>query len=135
MLRGKVYVINDPHLVQAAFRNSKAISFVPLVNEYIAKIQEMSTSARENYTQDGMHERMMQLFTSKMAGSSLHQMNKVAIKEIYQVVTDQGIVAGMEIENLWDWVRDMMTMITTTTLFGRDRNPFRNNPHLIKYYW
>lgn len=140
MMGGKIYVINSPQLVQAAFKNSKGISFIPIVNEYISRIHELSPSARQNYTQDGMHERMMQIFTSTMAGGSLRQMNVVAVKEIYRMFEDnhgtkvQGTTVK-EVESLWKWVRDMMTMITTTTFLGAEHNPWRNDPSLVEAYW
>jgi hypothetical protein len=139
MLNGKVYVINSPQLVQAAFRN-KAISFAPLVNEYISRMHELSSSARGAYIKDGMHERMMQLFATRMAGESLRRMNNVALKEIYQTLSGPNDLKSqertvIEVENLWTWLRNIMTMVTTTTLLGVEKNPWKKDPSLVEAYW
>lgn len=127
-------MINSPQLVQAAFRN-KALSFAPLVNEYVGRMHELSFSARRTYTEDGMHERMMQLFTMKMAGKSLQRMNGVAMREMNSIFRDSTASKPQEVESLWVWLRNIMTVVTTTTLLGVDKNPWKKDPSLIEAYW
>jgi len=131
-------VINSPQLVQAAFRN-QSLSLAPLVNEYVGRMHELSPSARRSYAEDGMHERMMQLFITRMSGESLKRMNTVAMREMNSIFQGSSASRGqekrvIETENLWLWLRNIMTVVTTTALLGQ-KNPWKKDPSLIEAYW
>lgn len=77
--------------------------------EYVGRMRELTTTARRTYAEDGMHERMMQLFITKMSGESLKRMNGVAMREIGSVFQDSFVSESrettvMEVESLWLWL-------------------------------
>ncbi|KAI1808931.1 cytochrome P450 [Daldinia bambusicola] len=130
LLHRKVYVINSPTLVQAAFANRR-LSFMPFVVDFVRRMDELSPSARGIYAD--IHPQVMQSISTHMTGKQLKRMNSVQLKEFLPYLPEDGVV--LEVENLWFWLRDILTVGTTSMLFGARDNPWKKHPSLVKAYW
>jgi hypothetical protein len=134
MLRGKVYVINSPDLAQAAFC-SQSLSFAPFVTEFVDRIDELSPSAKAAYSERGLHSGLMKIFAATMAGDSAKSMSAVALGEFCRLLPGSDTVTGIDVPDLWIWIRDIMTISTTSILLGTKHNPWIKDPSLIETYW
>ncbi|KAI1477443.1 cytochrome P450 [Daldinia eschscholtzii] len=130
LLHRKVYVINSPTLVQAAFANRR-LSFMPFVVDFVKRMDELSPAARGIYGE--IHPQVMQSISTHMTGKQLKRMNSVQLKEFLPYLPENGVV--LEIENLWFWLRDILTVGTTSMLFGATDNPWKKHPSLVNAYW
>ncbi|KAI1381879.1 cytochrome P450 [Hypoxylon crocopeplum] len=132
LLHKKVYVINSPIFVSAAFSN-KNLSFGPFIIDFVQRMEELSVTARRAYSEEGMHTKLMQIFSMYMTGRYLRSMNSVQLEEIFRYLPGCG--PGVETENLWIWLRDILTLGKTTMLLGSRNNPWKNDHSLIEDYW
>jgi hypothetical protein len=129
MLWGKVYAIWDPFLSQAALK-SRACSFdafsmdfagkvLGLTDESVRGIRETNVFADFNV---GIHEGLRPVHVAEMssiAGAQIAaRLNKIG-------------TTGFEIPNLFEWVREVISLATTKALFGKE-NPFEKDPSLIE---
>ncbi|KAI2623105.1 cytochrome P450 [Hypoxylon sp. NC1633] len=130
LLHRKIYVINSPDLVQSAFAN-KNLSFSPFIVDFVKRMDELSPFARQAYPD--MHPKVMQCILSYMTGKHLKKMSSVQLDELFQKLPISG--PGLEVENLWFWLRDNLTVGTTSMLFGARHNPWKKNPSLVQAYW
>ncbi|KAI1466125.1 cytochrome P450 [Daldinia caldariorum] len=130
LLHRKVYVINSPTLVQAAFANRR-LSFMPFVVDFVKRMDELSPSARGIYAE--IHPQVMQSISTHMTGKQLKRKNSVQLKEFFPYLPEDGV--ALEVDNLWFWLRDILTVGTTSMLFGPKDNPWKKHPSLVKAYW
>ncbi|KAJ6789190.1 hypothetical protein PWT90_05911 [Aphanocladium album] len=131
MLGRKVYVINSPSLVQAAFANPN-LSFGPFVKDFVARMDELSPAARKAYSEEGIHSSVMQIFSTYMTGTPLKRMKAVMLKELIQTLPESG--PGLELDSLWIWLRNALSVGTTSMLLGQKHNPFKDMA-LVEAYW
>ncbi|KAG8169722.1 hypothetical protein KVR01_000467 [Diaporthe batatas] len=132
MLGRKVYVINNPILIQAAFTNTK-LSFGPFVIDFVGRMDELSASARRAYVEEGMHARVKQIFSTHMTGQPLKKMNTVLLTQLMLHLPGNGSV--VEVKSLWVWLRNILTVGSTSMLLGARNNPFRTDAALVEAYW
>lgn len=144
VLLGKVYVVGSPSLAQAIFRN-KNLSFAPFVVEFVHRMEDLSDSAKQAYA-EGLHGSVMKLFAARMNGSARKKMAVVALQELVRLLPgDRGMPQSEMSESstgpveqdhdLWIWLRDIMTVVTSSSLLGKDNNPWVKDPSLVKAYW
>ncbi|CAK4034141.1 cytochrome P450 [Lecanosticta acicola] len=139
MLHRKAYVLGSPSTVQAAFR-SKAISFAPFAVDFVSRMDVLSPEAKKAYA-EGLHEAVIQTFSSTMSGSSLRRMNAVALQEVARLLPDPFAASAdrlsnaLEVQDIWSWLRSVMTISTTSSLFGEQNNPWVKDPSLVETYW
>ena len=138
---GKVYVINSPSFAQAVFRN-KNLSFAPFVVEFVHRMDDLSAKAKQAYA-EGLHTSVMQLFASRMNGVRRKRMAATALRELARLLPqscESGYVDNTDdesipTENLWLWLRAVLTVSTTSSLLGEEHTPWRQNPYLVASYW
>lgn len=131
MLTRKAYIIGSPSAVHAAFRK-KDISFAPFAKEFVCRMDVLSPGAKKAYA-EGLHEAVIQTFSSTMHGRALEDMNAVALDEVARLLPDgEGAVP---VADTWHWLRSVMTLSATTALFGREHNPFNIDASLVDTYW
>ncbi|KAF4980542.1 hypothetical protein FZEAL_3477 [Fusarium zealandicum] len=149
MLSGKIYAIYDPQLVQPALR-SKVASFEPFVVDFAQKTFGLS---EETFSKVKTHD-CFNNFTDAIHASfqtpMLHRMNVhflASISAKMDPISDgtvranqvnagreEVISGGLQVENLYLWCRDVMSLATAKALYG-DHDPFGGNPSLINEMW
>lgn len=132
LLNKKVYVINSPALVNAAFAN-KNLSFGPFIIDFVKRMDELSPVARKAYVEEGMHAQLMQAFSTYMTGKHLKNMISVQLGEVFRHLPCEAL--SMEVPDLWLYLRDILTLGKTTMLLGSRNNPWKRDPSLIESYW
>ncbi len=136
MLWGKIYAIWDPQLAQNTLRTSTA-SFDPLVVEFAQKSFGLS---EETFAKIRNNPDLVPSFTeaihASMKASYVHEMNVNALNYISQVLdsSQPGGDDGIDIPNLYLWLREIISSATLKTLFGKE-NPFEKDPSLIESLW
>ncbi|KAF7155506.1 hypothetical protein CNMCM6106_004652 [Aspergillus hiratsukae] len=141
VLHGKAYVVSSPSFAQAVFRN-KALSFAPFVVEFVHRMEDLSAPAKRAYA-EGLHTQVMQLFAARMNGSARKKMAAVALQELARLLPhhrlSEGDIAGSPsnspVQDLWLWLRTIMTVSTTSSLLGTTNNPWIKDHSLVESYW
>ncbi|KEQ78829.1 cytochrome P450 [Aureobasidium pullulans EXF-150] len=142
LLTGKAYVVGCPSTIQASFRN-RDISFAPFAIEFVDRMDVLSQAAKKAYA-EGLHETVIKTFHSTMNGASLRKMNVVALQEVARLLPGGATepadpqtgcqTTSVQVEDVWVWLRDIMTISTTTALFGKKNSPWLKHPSLVKTY-
>lgn len=137
MLNGKLYVITDPVMVQNAFRN-KRLSFDPFALEFAQRMLGVSdeTMVPVRFTGDEKNPGFLSEFVHEihgaMVGQHLLRMNADALNGVARAIN--GLGKTFEIDNLFYWVRDMMTVATCDALLGA-HNPVKTGSELVQALW
>jgi hypothetical protein len=136
----RIYVICAPELVHSAFRIPKVLSFEPFViessrrafniTEEGMKIIEAPPKVEggENYL-SAIHKSM---FEAMAPGASLLEMNSRVLATMAQYLDQIG--NDEQPMNLYQWVRDVLTIATADALYG-PKNPVSDNKKLVDYLW
>ncbi|KAH7126159.1 cytochrome P450 [Dactylonectria macrodidyma] len=150
MLNGKMYSVSDPQLIQTVLRK-KLASFDPFTTEFAQKTFGLTA---ETFAKITNNPQLVPGFTDAIHSSfqteSLHKMNVHFLTHISnklgKVGSGAGVVdtansgkeslidRGVQVENLFLWIRDIMSMATTRSLYG-DHDPFVRDPSLIEMMW
>jgi len=151
MLNGKMYAVYDPYLCQQVLRNNTA-SFDPIQAEFAQKVFGLSQATYNKILRDPT---IFKDFTDAIHRSfhadSLAKMNlrwlidlaaKIDPISNRKAIVDPenageeklGKDGAFEVENLFLWCRDVMTLATTQALYG-DHDPFVQNKSLIEASW
>lgn len=139
---GKVYVVGSPSLAQAVFR-SKKLSFAPFVVEFVERL-DLSQPAKQAYA-TGLHTHVMQAFATNMSGIPRKKMSAIGLQEVVRLLPgrpshvahekDKNSEKKTPVNNLWNWLRGIMTIATTSSLLGKTNNPWIKDPSLVEAYW
>lgn len=149
MLNGKLYSVWEPNLVQTILR-SKKFSFAPFARDFCQKTFGLDDELTEKVKNeeafpaivDGIHAsfaagmlykmnvRFLSTITAKMEGISC---GRVIVDE-FNHGKEMVVSEGLEVENLFLWARDVMTVATTKALYG-EHDPFSSNLSLIDDMW
>ncbi|KAH7136712.1 cytochrome P450 [Dactylonectria estremocensis] len=150
MLNGKMYSVFDPQLIQAVLRK-KLASFDPFTTEFAQKTFGLTA---ETFAKITGNPQLVPDFTDAIHSSfqteSLHKMNVHFLTQISNKLGKVGrgarvvdtansgkeslIDRGVQVENLYLWIRDIMSMATTRALYG-DHDPYVRDPSLIEMMW
>jgi hypothetical protein len=138
MANGKVYVLWDAHLIHAAMRH-KNLTFDVLSLEFAQRVFGLSSKAMkalwgpdgELATSAAPH--TMHLVKGAMQGQHLYRMNVSALNFIADELNNMG-KDGLEIPNLYRWLRRFMTLATSEGIYGKD-NPVRQDESLVDALW
>jgi hypothetical protein len=149
MLNGKLYVVFDPNLLQTLLRN-KTASFEPFAIDYAQKTFDLTRETFAKVKVPGVYDEFTDAIHASFQTASLHQMNVEFLGCISAKLdpmsngtmranaTSHGreeVVNGaLQVDNLYLWCRDVMSLATTKALYG-DRDPFGGNPSLIEDMW
>lgn len=150
MLGGKLYSIYDPYLMQTLIRSKNASNdhfsleyaqkVFDLPSETFAKVKT-NTELLPDFT-DAIHQSFqgdmlfkMNMHTlddirAKMSGVSRGQ----NIPDSMNAGKETLIPGGIEVENLYLWLRDVMTLATTKALYGNS-DPFAQKKELVDDIW
>lgn len=142
MMGGKVYVVNQPELVQAVYRNNKALSFANLAAEVVSRLSMASKETRRillhnvtgehgdvGYTMEGYKA----MHAALAPGPGLNQINELIIPDLAAAVTKLNPGPGKIRIGLYQWVRHTITMATSNAVYG-SHNPFRE-PEIYRAFW
>lgn len=136
MLWGKLYAVWDPQLVQAALR-SRVASQEPFVVEFAQKSFGLSA---ETFAKVTSNPDLVPAFTdaihNSMNSRNVNEMNTHSLEYISQTLDNikAGEDGGLEVPNLYLWVRDIITLATGRSLLGKE-NPFEKDSSLIECLW
>ncbi|KAK2009167.1 cytochrome P450 [Colletotrichum eremochloae] len=132
MLNGKGYVITDPELVFAVFRN-RNLSLGPLISEMIHNITGLSEACMEVYNSASFQLQWNRIVHSTLTGEQLRLINVAGLQDLTRTLNAVP-KEGLHLPDLYMWTRSTMTMATTSALYGPN-NPWKQNPSLIESYW
>lgn len=136
MLWGKIYAIWDPTLAQASLR-SKALSFEPFVLEFAEKSFNLKGETLKKVLGNP---KLVPEFTDAIHASMqpkyVHEMNITALRYMSEVFDgiEPGDEGALVCENMYDWLKDLITVATTQSLLGR-HSPFTKDPSLYDDLW
>jgi hypothetical protein len=132
MLNQKMYMVWDPFLIQAVLK-SRDISMFPFAVEFWAKMTGVSREHLQLLDQQRLP-RLFQEMHAAIRGPALLRMNLNALSQVAEVLNNIDPGRPVEIENLWTWARDTMSLATATALYGK-HDPFKKNPSLLEDLW
>jgi hypothetical protein len=137
MINGKVYLITDPTMVQAALRH-RNLSFEPFVLEFGQRQLALSDEtmapvsfAGDEKTPSFLHEWAKEIHGA-MAEKHLNKMNANVLHSVALAVN--GFGKTFELDSLFYWLRNTMTLATTDALYG-SHNPLRFDNSLVDALW
>ncbi|TVY80714.1 7-alpha-hydroxycholest-4-en-3-one 12-alpha-hydroxylase [Lachnellula suecica] len=132
----RVYVICDPSLVQAAYRNTKSFDFNNFVVDCAEKLFEISEHGMKivrgetaaGYDPNGP-------FLNGLKGDSFlnddHKLMSGVLSRVAGSINNMG--EGGKIE-LYKWMRDIITIASAEAIYGPE-NPFSEDPTLVDALW
>lgn len=146
----RVYVICDPSLIQAAYRNTKAFdfgSFVVEAAERLFEISEQGMKIMRGETAPG-YDPNGPLLNGNNGDSFLNEDHKLmvetlspgpALMELKTAVLDRvaGSLNGMGDSGkfgMYRWMRDVLTIASAEAIYGPE-NPFSNDLSLVDALW
>ncbi|EDU45700.1 conserved hypothetical protein [Pyrenophora tritici-repentis Pt-1C-BFP] len=141
VLFDKAYLVNSPLFAQDIFRK-KSVSMIPLVIEFIGRLRELSEPAKKAYA-DGLRSKVIHLFAARLTGSERKKMAAAALQELTGLLPQTlrsesgGPDMGRDavVQDLWLWMRSIMTITTTSSLMGKENNPWSKDVSLVDTYW
>lgn len=133
MLGGKVYAIWSPIMAQAALRN-RNMTFEVFLIEFTQYIFGLTDESKHALREGGAVAEILRQTPSSMAGQNLYRMNLRALVYVAERINAIG-EDGLAIENVYLWLRDMMTMATAEALYGRRENPLAKDASLMDTFW
>ena len=133
MPAGKVYVATSPELTLAVQRHPKALSFWYLGALFGKRLAAVSQDTGDKMMANVHGEEEGPsffwdaiTFTVKILkpGPGLDGMNRVMVQSVASLM-DELAGKGQESFDLWEWIRHVMTMATTESVYG-PLNPYRD---------
>ncbi|KAK1757983.1 25-hydroxycholesterol 7-alpha-hydroxylase [Echria macrotheca] len=132
ILGGKLYVINSPEFAQSAILN-RSLSFEPYVTDFIRRMTDVGDKAMKIYEDPAFFSRWLKIVYSSLTGPHLLAVNSAALRVVVNELNELP-VAGVDVPDLFLWARDLISLASTTALFG-DKNPWKLDPRLLDAYW
>jgi cytochrome P450 len=129
MLGGKMYIINSPTLIQAAMR-SRNISFDPFSLEFASGALGMTKHHIETFEPE--MDNINHVIHSSLSGDPVYMMNARALKDVARTLNDIKPGAIFLVNDLFAWLRELMSMATMIALFG-EKNPI--DREVISLVW
>lgn len=148
MLGGKLYSAYDPYVVNALLRSKVASpdhfwvefgqkvfslrleTFSKVTPALLADFTDSMHTSFSKGMLDNMKMQALGYISDKMGSTSRGRPSIDKVNAGKEKVTQRGI----EVENLYLWLRDVMTQATTKALYG-DNDPFSKNQELIEDIW
>jgi len=114
----------------------------PLVTEFVARIEDLSEPAKKAY-HEGLQSKAIHLFAASLSGSERKKMAATALQELIRLLPGPCLPEGdkpdmcknVQTEDLWLWLRGITTISTTSSLMGKENNPWSKDPSLVESYW
>jgi hypothetical protein len=131
MINAKMYVITSPALAQSAFRN-KDLSYEPFELEFAQRVLGLSNELMAPVRVPGVMGRFHRAVHGALAAEHLHKMNATMLNEVGTYMN--GLAGTFEVDSLYLWIRNTITMATSDMLFG-SHNPVKQDPTLVDSLW
>jgi hypothetical protein len=96
------------------------------------KVMEPTKRELKDAREPSFVQQVLKEIHTSLTGDSLIQMNLSTLNRFVSTVND--ISDAFAVESLYVWLRSILTMATTNSLFG-SHNPMRSRPDLIGLYW
>lgn len=119
MLNGWIYLINDPGLIAAAMRN-RDLSFDPFTIEFAGSAMGMTPQQVDVYSRTENLEAMTQVIHSSLTGDNVLRMNVRALADIADVINGVGPGAGLNVPDLFEWLRTVVAKASSNALWGKN---------------
>ncbi|KAI9163452.1 Cytochrome P459 monooxygenase [Paramyrothecium foliicola] len=136
-LGGKVYTIWDPALVSTSLRQ-KTLTFEPFAVEFVQKMLGMDDRYynifRDTPERPSVVPEFFDALHWSVRGDHLHRMNAKALNYLSTRLEEVAGEKPIEMKNFYYYLREMITLATTTALLG-DANPFLKNSSLSHHMW
>ncbi|KAK7429411.1 hypothetical protein QQZ08_004003 [Neonectria magnoliae] len=127
MLNGKMYVVFNPHLIQTILRN-KIGSFEPFITEFAQKTIGFSV---HKFAKTEMLHKMNVHFLTEISAKLGRVGGHVRTVDIVNSGKETLLNRGLQVDNLYLWCRDVMTLATSRALYG-DHDPYNEDPSLVE---
>ena len=124
VLKGKIYAIWDPILIQSAYCN-KNLSFTPYALDNVRAVTGYDDFSHHIVSSTDV---LPVYFRSMYDGTTarhVHQLNVTSLEHVSQYINSIG-PKGLDVPNIYMWLRNLMTVATCEGLFG-PRNPIRDD--------
>jgi hypothetical protein len=147
----RVYVVCDPFLIQAVYRNAKTFDFGSFVVESAERLFEISQDGMKivrgetapGYDPHGpllngnngysfLNEDHRLMVESLSPGPGLLDLNGAVLGRVAGSLND--IDSNGERFGLYKWMRDIITIASAEAIYG-EKNPFSNSPDLVDCLW
>jgi hypothetical protein len=151
VLANRIYVICDPALIQAAYKNSKVFDFTTFVVDSSKKGFEISEDGMKvirgetapGYDPKGpflngnngpsfLNENHDVMYKTLSPGPGLLELNSGVLNLLAFSVNELGSEV-LEI-SLYKWMRDLLTLATSSALYG-PHDPLHSDPSLVDALW
>ncbi|KAB5576620.1 cytochrome P450 [Coniochaeta sp. 2T2.1] len=138
MLWGKLYAVWDPALAQAVLRAPQP-SVEPFFIDFAAAVfgsSKETVQKIKDRNEHGLIQDFGHAVHNSMNPAALRQMNMAVLKFVGETFSDAngGSDGVLQYDNMWLWIKDLITIPTTRALYGRE-NPFDKDPPLTKTAW
>ena len=140
MLSRTLYVITAPDMVNIVSKNTKTISFNPFIAEVAIRMTHCSSEAREVIERniDSRDSYVTEIHDHSIAslasGPELQRLTGSMLRQAWtQYLAPLAKVPESKV-SLHSFLRDMLTVSSTTALYG-PQNPFLTNAKARKEYW
>ena len=125
-------------MLQGIFK-SKELSFEPFMLEFSQRLLGVSDrvmeptkrTSKDAKTPSFVKQVIRDIYTS-LSGENLVDMSLSTLNGVTSVFN--GIHGPLSVDGLYLWLRSILTVATTTSLFG-SHNPMSSHPELIDFYW
>ncbi|PWI73996.1 hypothetical protein PCL_09272 [Purpureocillium lilacinum] len=146
MLSGKAYAIFDPNLIHVVLR-SKSATFEPYIFSLVQTTFDLSDEAFTKVIEDekllpdltdafhlGFQVKPLRKMTRRFLATISSKLNTIGsdsqTTHVFNAGRERALQGGLEVENLYLWCRDLMTVSTTKALYGNS-DPFSKDLRLI----
>lgn len=138
IMNKKLYVIFSAPLQQSAMR-SKNMEPEAFTANFIPRIFGIKQGTLDAMLgRDGIHESMsgpmQRVFQTTLSGDALHDLTLSTMDCVADTLNAIGD-SGLEVQNLYMWLREVMSYATSVGLFGRENNPYGKEPTVIDAQW
>ena len=146
----RIYVICDPSLIQAAYRNTKAFDFGSFVVESSQRAFNIGEQGMKiirgetapDYDPNGpflngnngdsfLNENHRIMVESLSPGTGLSELNRGVLEKVAESL---NVIRDGERFGLYRWIRDVLTLATADALYGA-HNPLNDDLSLIDALW
>ncbi len=145
ILRTTFHIVKSPELIVAVERNSKTLSFLPLIAKVFPRLLGIGPQAmkligvninREEGSWGLMYESLHTISSGLKSGPNLEGMKRTMLATFLLFVNkldEEQSNDGMVI-SLWSWVSEKAIIANTEALYGTG-NPFRKDIGLPNCFW
>ncbi|KAK7978555.1 hypothetical protein PG988_006045 [Apiospora saccharicola] len=146
--RSRTYVVTSPHLAAVCDRRSRVVSFVPCAINFAQRILRASRRTMRLLSEDLAEEKgpvaavglrvenMRAIHQSLVPGEHLDEISRTMLTHLANVFEAEFGGGGEEDKRipLFRWIRNFVTIASTDTLYGPEKNPMRD-AEVMNGFW